>query len=415
VAIVGAGASAIQVLPAIQDKIQHADVYIRTPSWITPPAGESTGMKGNHEYTAEEKKKFLEDPEYSLQMRKEMETSCNKFFKAFIRDGDEQQMIRKKLEKSMKSLVSKPELQEHLVPKFEVGCRRINPGQPYLKALQEPNVQPVFEPIDHVTPQGIVAGGKLRPVDVIIAATGFDTSFRPRFPIIGRQGVDLRELWKDDPVGYCGLAVSGFPNYLVFLGPNTPISNGSLMGTLEATGDYFIRLIGKFIHEKAVSFDVHLEVQADFDAYTQELMKDMVWTGNCRSWYKGRNGKITALWPGSSLHYREVLESNRWEDFSWKYKRNRFAYWGKGFSQIEAPENAESADLAYYMKIHEPLPLEAYYLAAKASSNTSRIGNHFRCHGTDDNDVEIGDTGSESSWDTKIGDQQVCEIAAFSA
>lgn len=376
IAVIGAGASAIQMLPVVAETSERCDVYIRTPSWITPPFG--TEKPGNFQYTEEEKQRFRNDPEFSLSTRKKMETAFNKLFSAFIKGSEQQNTLRNALEKSMKTLVHDPALQEKLIPKFDVGCRRINPGEPYLKSLQSSNVHPVFDPIDSVTYDGIIAEGQLRAVDVIIAATGFDTSFRPRFSIIGRDGRDLKDIWKDDPVSYCGLAISGFPNYLTFLGPNTPISNGSLMGTLEATAEYFVRLLKKFINEQAVSFDIREEVQTDFDAHTQDVMKNMVWTGPCRSWYKGENGKVRALWPGSSLHYREVLESNRWEDFNWRYKGNRFAYWGQGFSAVESLGKTADGDLAYYMEKHQPLPLETYYLAAKGCIGRAAIGASFR-------------------------------------
>lgn len=299
-------------------------------------------------------------------------------FKAFVKGSKEQILFRSDLETRMRTLIPDQELQDKLIPKFEVGCRRVNPGEPYLEALQQPNVKPVFERIEKVTPEGIMVGGVLREVDVLVAATGFDTSFRPRFSILGNGGQDLRKLWDENPVAYFGLAVSGFPNYLIFLGPNTPISNGSLMGTLEATADYFIRMIGKMIRKEAVSFEVRPEVQADFDAHTQDLMKSMVWTGTCRSWYKGNDGKVRALWPGSSLHYREVLESNRWEDFIWRHTGNRFAHWCQGFSQREQTGNADKQDLAYYMEAHEPLPLSAYYLAGSGNSKINKAGPLFR-------------------------------------
>jgi cation diffusion facilitator CzcD-associated flavoprotein CzcO len=377
IAIIGAGASAIQTLPVVAKVAERCDIYIRTPSWITSPAG--TDLKpGNLPYTEEEKRRFRDDYEFSVSTRKGMETGFNKMFKAFVKGSDEQITFRGAMEKSMMALIPDQELQEKLIPKFEAGCRRINPGEPYLEALQRPNVRPVFDGINEVTSEGIIAGGQTRNVDVIITATGFDTSFRPRFSIIGREGCDLRELWRDDPIAYFGLAVSGFPNYLMFLGPNTPISNGSLMGTLEATADYFIRMIEKLLREGAVSFEVRDDVQADFDEHTQDLMKSMVWTGGCRSWYKGEDGKVRAIWPGSSLHYREVLESNRWEDFRWRYKGNRFAHWGQGFSRQETTVKGEGQDLAYYIEKHEPLPLEAYYLAAKESSAKVKIGSSFR-------------------------------------
>ncbi|ETI26084.1 hypothetical protein G647_02861 [Cladophialophora carrionii CBS 160.54] len=356
-AIVGAGASAIQVLPALQKDAHHIDIYIRTPSWITPPSGASFSNEYNHIYTADEKAQFVEDDNYSLQIRKEMEASFNAMFGAFLKGSEKQQEMRSRIETRMKELIHDVDLQQKLIPTFEAGCRRLNPGERYLEALQQENVTPVFESIQMVTTDGIQdSSGKIRPADVLIAATGFDTSFRPRFPIIGTGGQDLREMWKDEPASYCGLAVAGFPNYLLFLGPNTPISNGSLMGILEGTADFFIRLIRKMRVQQASSFDVRQSVQDDFNNHTQSVMKDLVWTGGCRSWFKNSHGRVTAVWPGSGLHYREFLEADRWEDFEWRYDGNRFAYWGFGFSQREG---GESPDLSYWIKPHPNLPLEA--------------------------------------------------------
>ncbi|KAL1964459.1 hypothetical protein VTN77DRAFT_6885 [Rasamsonia byssochlamydoides] len=367
VAIIGAGASAIQVLPALQPHAAHIDIYIRTPSWITPPAGEKFNNEHNHIYTEDEKARFRDDPESSLRTRKAMESSFNAMYKAFFKNSDAQREWRVKLEARMKELIASETLQQKLIPSFEVGCRRVNPGERYLEALQKRNVEPVFDAIDHVTPDGILAiDGKHRPVDIIVAATGFDTSFCPRFPIIGRDGIDLRKLWKDDPVSYCGLAVSGFPNYLIFLGPNTPIANGSLIGVLDATADFFVRLIRKMRTQQAVSFNVRPAVQADFNAHTQQFMQRMVWTGSCRSWFKDNaSGKVTAVWPGSGLHYREFLQSDRWEDFEWKYDGNCFAYWGEGYSAVERGSEGEP-DLSYYITQHPCLPWEALCLAEAA-------------------------------------------------
>ncbi|KAJ4344847.1 uncharacterized protein N0V89_012591 [Didymosphaeria variabile] len=391
VAIIGAGASAIQMLPVIAKVAGSCDVYIRTPSWIVPPAGGD--KKGNFEYTKEDKERFQNDSEFSLSSRRKMESEFNSMYPAFMKDGEAQRALRTSLEQSMKGLLRDPALHDKLIPKFEVGCRRINPGEPYLEILQERHVRPIFEPIDKITSDGVVSGGETRRADIIITATGFDTSFTPRFPIIGREGRDLRELWQTDPISYFGLAVAGFPNYFMFLGPNTPISNGSVMGTLEATSDYFVRLLGKLMREKASSVEVREEVQADFDAHTQDLMQDMVWTGPCRSWYKGDDGKVRALWPGSSLHYREVLACNRWEDFKWKYRGNRFAYWGEGLSQVETSVDASDGDFAYYMEQYAPLPLEAYYLAAKGWTTKNRVSKSFRkgC-----NEVVLGDESEGS-------------------
>ena len=396
VAIVGAGASAIQILPALQTKASKIDIYIRTPSWITPPAGAKfiREQECNHIYTAEEIAQFCNDSDHSLRTRKDMESTFNGMYRAFFKDSEQQQEMQLQLESWMKCRIHNEELQKQLIPPFAAGCRRLNPGQRYLQALQQQNVEPIFEAIQEVATNAIRdASGKERPVDIIVAATGFDTSFRPRFPIIGFNAIDLRDLWKDDPVSYCGLAVSGFHNYLMFLGPNTPISNGSLIGALEATGDFFVRLIRKMTIQRATSFNVRQCVQRDFNDHTQKFMQGMVWTGGCRSWFKNEQGKVTAIWPGSGLHYREVLQSDRWEDFEWNYDSNRFAYWGLGFSQAE---RETVPDLSYYIRHHPNLPLEVLERVSLERHPSLAREPHF-CNQLPEEPDTVGSEGSGDS------------------
>ncbi|KAK1659954.1 hypothetical protein BDP55DRAFT_732822 [Colletotrichum godetiae] len=375
VGVVGAGASSVQLLPEIQTEASKISVFIRTPSWISPPCALPDANRPGHTYGTDEKKAFRDDEREYLEIRKGLESQFNGMFQAFFKANPEQRDMRQRFETRMRSLIQDKALQDQLVPKFEAGCRRINPGERYLLTLQEPNVEPVFDGIERITSSGIVAGGVEYPADVLIAATGFNTSFRPRFPILGRNGVNLQDLWADEPTSYCGTGVSGFPNYMVFLGPNTPISNGSLMGPIEATGDYFVRILSKVVRQRVKSFDVRPEAQSDFDKHTQEFMKHMVWTGTCRSWFKkGITGKVSALWPGSSLHYMQCLAEDRWEDYEWRYDRERYSYWREGFSWIEQPEKDplgieqreyatsmttianRSSDLSFYLQKAESLP-----------------------------------------------------------
>ncbi|KAL2830436.1 hypothetical protein BJY01DRAFT_254623 [Aspergillus pseudoustus] len=377
IAIIGAGASAVQLLPEVRQVAQRVDVYIRTPSWISPPIALPAGVEKGHVYSDTEKRGYRGDAKGYLSMRKGLEDQFNAMFSAFTKGSVEQQDLRGRFEGRMKALIKDEKLQKHLIPPFETGCRRINPGEEYLIALQEENVQPVFEGIARIDTDGVIlANGEKNEVDVLIAATGFNTSFRPRFPILGTGGVNLQDLWQEDPTSYCGIAVSGFPNYLMFLGPNTPISNGSLMGPLEATSDYITRLIRKSIRERVKSFDIRADVQADFNRHTQNYMEKMVWTGTCRSWFKNhKTGKITALWPGSSLHYMQTLSEGRWEDYNWEYEGNRFDYMSSGLSWIEDPAGDElgrdesevwrmstmpnkESDLSFYLVDSVPLARE---------------------------------------------------------
>lgn len=232
VAMIGSGASAVQVLPQIQPLCDKVSVFIRTPSWISPPFVKANvgAESSNYVYTETEKSLLRKNEQHYIDMRKEVEDQFNGMFDAFFKATPEQNDMRNRFEARMKTLIKDEELQRNLIPSFEAGCRRINPGEQFLVSIQEANVQPVFDAIEGVTQNGIVAGGKEHPADILVAATGFNTSFRPRFPIYGKGGANLQDVWATDPASYMGTGVSGFPNYLIYLGPNTPISNGSLMG-----------------------------------------------------------------------------------------------------------------------------------------------------------------------------------------
>ena len=105
-------------------------------------------------------------------------------------------------------------LLEFLIPTFSVGCRRPTPGNGYLEALTEPNVRVVTDSITEIVPEGIkTSTGEIIKVDTFICATGFDISFCPRYPVIGRNGVSLAKQWEKKPAAYLSLAVPNFPNH----------------------------------------------------------------------------------------------------------------------------------------------------------------------------------------------------------
>lgn len=112
-------------------------------------------------------------------------------------------------------LSSKPDIADLIIPKnFAVGCRRPTPGNGYLEALCADNVSVVSSNIAEITTKGIKTGdGIEHEFDVIVCATGFDVSWRPHYPTIGRNGVSLSKYWQDIPNTYLSLAVAHFPNY----------------------------------------------------------------------------------------------------------------------------------------------------------------------------------------------------------
>jgi cation diffusion facilitator CzcD-associated flavoprotein CzcO len=130
-------------------------------------------------------------------MRQDIESRMNSAYEMFFDGSDKQKMMRAYMEKTMKERLSNAGLEEKSIPKWSIGCRRLTPGVDYLERLSKPNVETVFGEVTQITEDGVVVNGMTEyPLEVIICATGFDTTFKPRFPISGIAGEQLANRWK---------------------------------------------------------------------------------------------------------------------------------------------------------------------------------------------------------------------------
>ncbi|KAI1358426.1 hypothetical protein F5Y08DRAFT_116319 [Xylaria arbuscula] len=350
VGLIGNGSSGIQVLPAIRDKCSKVTTFLRNPAWVSP----ANGLE-QRTFSEEEKSDFEQKPSTLLEYRKAIENGLNGSFGLFLKNHKIQQDTKAYINAQMTEKLGDERLLSKLTPKFSVGCRRFTPGVDYLESLTKPNVEVVFGNIKEITESGCLSGdGKEYPVDVLICATGFDTSFRPRFPIISHTGENLQDKWATDPQSYLGVAVAGFPNYMTLLGPNSPIGNGPVLYAVETQVDWICRLIDQYQITNMKMFMPKEEAVQEFVQYKNHFMKRTVWADDCHSWYKNKgDGQVTALWPGSTLHYVECMKNLRLDDFEVTYAGNRFAWLGNGYSQTELDE---TADWSYYIREHDDNP-----------------------------------------------------------
>ncbi|SPO07708.1 related to monooxigenase [Cephalotrichum gorgonifer] len=354
VAVIGAGSSAIQVVPTIQPVVKSLVTFARSPTWIAPQFVGRIATEGRATvYTEEQKEKFRNDPEHLLKYRREVDHELNSRFPNFYKGSAAQQASRDIIEKSMRDKLAgmEPELREKLIPDFDVGCRRVTPGEGYLEALQKENVEIVRAGIKEITSEGVVtAEGKTYPVDVIIAATGYDTSYVPAFQLTGRNGVDLAKRWAvTGAEAYFTCAVPDMPNYFMVVGPNTPISNGSLMPSIEAQVDFALSFADKIQRQGVKSVVVSHAANTEFNDHKDAVMELLTFSGNCNSWYKGgsSNGRITGPWPGSVNHFLDSVRNPRLQDFEFTYRaENRFMYLGKGLSK----RDIEKDELGWYIR-----------------------------------------------------------------
>jgi hypothetical protein len=248
-------------------------------------------------------------------------------------------------------LAKKPEIVDALTPSFAVGCRRLTPGPGYLEALVEDNVDFVSDKIVSIAPKSVILStGKEIELDALVCATGFNASAPPPFHVYGKNGRSLQERFTPHPETYLAMAVDGFPNFFMMLGPNSAIGSGSLTMMIETEGDYIIKCIRKLQKEDYVSMAPKASRVADFSAYCEDYFKKTVYMDKCNSWYRSEGGKgsrITGLWPGSTLHCLETLRTPRWEDFEYENRdENRLRWLGNGWSVTQLGEG----DPAWYLE-----------------------------------------------------------------
>ncbi|KLO84691.1 monooxygenase [Fusarium fujikuroi] len=361
IAVIGNGSSGIQIVPQMA-KLPGTEVtnFVRGPAWVyyRAPPSKHLGREDddpNPRYSEQDKARF-QDPELHLQHRKGIISRTNKSFYIFRKGENNERGMKLAAEQMAEKLGHDPVLCSKLIPKWELGCRRITPGPGYLESFLRPNCHLTDSAITQVTKKGLkTADGKEHEVDVIVYATGFDVSFRPRYPIVGLNKIDLREQWKEDPEAYISVAVPSMPNYFMMMGPNCLGGHGSLVESLNWTGDYFVKWIKKMATED-IKYVVPKKEKVDaFIKYCDQVHKTLVWSGGCTSWYKrGKvDGRVTALFGGSAHLFNRMLGDIRAEDFEIEYNTaNPFRFMGNGFTEFEMdPES----DLSWYVEKAETL------------------------------------------------------------
>jgi len=315
VAVIGTGSSSVQIVPALQKTVKHMEVYMRSPTWISPPFGAGALQSdlekganvdpGQRQYTfsEEEKKRFRDNPEYHLDFRKRIEAEINSLFGMYQRGSEMSNHFRDVITKEMYRRMGPghEKLKSFIIPKWSPGCRRISPGDGYLEALVKDNVEPVFSGIVKVTPEGILTeDGKEHKFDILVCATGFQVAFKPAFKVINAAGKTIQEDWGHGVNLYFGVSAPRFPNYYTIVGPGATWSNGSLIPSIETTIEYTIKVMKKVQAEQIKAIEVKQEALDEIYAHFDEYHSSTVFGDECRSWFKdGKTENRIYLWTGS--------------------------------------------------------------------------------------------------------------------
>lgn len=299
VAVVGTGASAIQIVPAIQPRVRELVLFQRTPPWILPrlDGDVSEGRKAWYrrlpfvqnvsrirQYLAREILVLAMNGRFGISGL--LEKAANKYREMQVRD---------------------PVLREQLTPHYALGCKRILISNDYYPALARENVKVVSSAVREVTEHGVVSqDGVEHPVDTIVLCTGFKVTDHPVAHLFrGRDGRTLAEHWSQGSYAYLGTTIPSFPNLFLITGPNTGLGHTSMVYMMEAQFTYIMGALRSMKASNAAVLEVRPEATFAFADEVAEMTGGTVWTSGCSSWYLDARGKNTSVWPTFTWRFKK--------------------------------------------------------------------------------------------------------------
>ena len=267
VGVIGTGASAVQVVPSIAPQVAKLSVFQRTPAWVVP--------KLDKGYSKRAREIYARHP-LALRASRLAQYGLSELLGPMIfLDSKRLSALGEGMSRRhLRAQVADPELRRKLTPGFQFGCKRILISDDYWASFERENVELVTEPIAEIRPGGIeTKDGRLLELDAIVLATGFTVSLaRAPFPITGRGGRSLDEVWQRGAVAYKGMTVSGFPNWFILMGPNTGPGHTSVLVFTEAQIEHVVQAIRKLRDEGLRYVDVRQDVQDRYNAGIQARM-----------------------------------------------------------------------------------------------------------------------------------------------
>jgi cation diffusion facilitator CzcD-associated flavoprotein CzcO len=308
VAVIGSGASAAQVIPAIQPEVAHLHVFQRSPHWVLPRADRVFTPFQRRLLRLRAAQRALRTAIY---WKLETRVVGFKHSRRLLRAVAQREALR-----HIAAQVPDPELRAKVTPDYTIGCKRIILSDTLYPALSAPNatLHDRHDGIARFDATGVVtASGEHLDLDVVVFSTGYDaTDGLIAYDVRGRDGVRLADVWHDHPRAYLGTSVPGFPNFFVVTGPNTGIGHTSAIFVIESQMLYLLQAIEAVRESGAAAIEVTPEAE---DAYTTMIHREMektVWhDGGCTSWYQSRSGRVVAMFPGFSFSFRRLTRRFR--------------------------------------------------------------------------------------------------------
>ena len=300
VALVGTGASAIQIGPRIQPQVERLYVHQRTPPWIFPHRDREVG--------AALKRLYAKRPRTQRLARTAVYWAREALLPPFVKPA-----LAKPMELAARAHIrrrlSDPALREAVTPAYGIGCKRILLSDDWYPMLEQPNVELVTSGLAEVRGSTLVAaGGREHAADAIVFATGFTPTDPPLARRLrGRDERTLADVWSGAMRAYKGITVAGFPNLFLLYGPNTNLAHASILFMLESQVAYVMDALRSMRARGASAAEVRTDAQDRWNDWVQRRLDGTVWNGGgCASWYLDRNGDNPIMWPGTTFGFRRL-------------------------------------------------------------------------------------------------------------
>lgn len=306
VAVIGSGASAAQVIPAIAPLVRELQVFQRTPHWVLP--------RPDRVFSPLERRLLRQKLVYkglrtAIYWGLESRVVGFKYSKAMLNVVAQRAAL-----KHIKAQLTDPALRAAVTPDYTIGCKRIILSSTLYPALARDNVHlhTREDGVAEINERGIVTTkGTQLDLDLIVYSTGYDaTDGVISYPVVGKGGVSVKQQWREFPRAYLGTTLPGFPNFFVVTGPNTGIGHTSAIFVIEAQMEYIRRAIAEVLERGRRSIEVKASAEHDYTTMIHREMKQTVWqSGGCKSWYQSKSGHVIAMFPGFSFTFRQMAKA----------------------------------------------------------------------------------------------------------
>jgi cation diffusion facilitator CzcD-associated flavoprotein CzcO len=303
VALIGTGATAIQVGPRIRPMLERLHVFQRTPPWIIPHPDRAIPRSLQRLYAhVPILQRLARQGVYAL---REALAAGMTHHRSLLRAFELIARVQLRMQ------VPDRAMRAQLTPGYHIGCKRVLLSNDWYPMLAAPNCELVTAPIAEVRERAIVtADGVQRPVDSIIFATGFRPTDPPiAYRLRGAHGQLLSDVWNGSPQAYLGTVVSGFPNLFMLYGPNLNLGHSSIVYMLESQIHYVLQALSLLRDDGVAALDVRAAVQRAYNEDIARRLSTTVWDiGGCASWYLDANGRNSTMWPDYTFRYRQIVE-----------------------------------------------------------------------------------------------------------